>query len=188
MEKLTGVFEDQIQMKGNVVKWHGELVRENFHPDPGNNFRMKLGSPSESLVSIVAKGVDEGRIDQRYLSTLREFQHKGEKGQLILSQDNLNKKREDGKTDHRVHFGKMEEYPTSTPLEVRDIELIPSIWGNPSRVIEGDKGGLILETDSLAGDRFRIVVGVLKPVKDKEGNETLVPLQSPKEGTYYRTE
>lgn len=141
-KKLTGVFEDQIQMKGNVVKWRGELVRENFHPGPGNNFRMKLGSPSESLVSIVAKGVDEGRIDQRYLSTLREFQHKGEKGQLILSQDNLNKKREDGKTDHRVHFGKMEEYPTSTPLEVRDIELIPSIWRNPSRVIEGEKAGL----------------------------------------------
>ena len=141
-KKLTGQFGDQIQMKGNVVKWHGELVRENFHSGPGNNFRMKLGAPSESLVSIVAKGVDEGRIDQRYLSTLLEFRHKGEKGQLIFSQDNLNKKREDGKTDHRVHFGKMEEYPTSAPLEVRDIELIPSIWRNPSRVIEGEKAGL----------------------------------------------
>ena len=102
-------------------------------------------------------------------------------GHLFYSSDNLNKKRLDQKTDHRVHFGEMEDHPESKPLEVGDIELLPSMWRRPDRVAAAeDKGAIILEMDAADGaDVYRLVVSYAKVSKDGVAAYKEVPLMLP---------
>ena len=166
---LKRTFGDQIQMDGNVVKWRGEAVRENF--DPGKNFRMKLGSPSKALSEKVKL------IDPQDAEELQKM------GDLIMDNNFLNKKREDGQTDHRIHFTQMSEFPESKPLEIRDLELLPSIWRNPDRVYSGgSQGSYVLEIDNPDGDVMRLIVGIQKKTAGKKVFRT-----APKILTFYRT-
>ena len=79
----------------------------------------------------------------------------------------------------------MTQYPHSKPLTIEDIELIPSIWRNPDRVLPGYNGAIVLEVDSLEGDMYRLIVGIDKV--DPKTNVNHGPRQSPTLLTFYRT-
>ncbi len=163
---LKETFGDQIQLVDGKVQWRGDAIRENF--EKGGEFTMRLGTASESLLQTLSANEET----QGFVSALEG------QTQLCLTQHWLDRKREDG-TDHRAHFEPLEAHPDSTPLTIGDIELIPSIWRNPDRVYDAGAGCVALETDSLSGDMYRLIVKIAK----SDGRF----LGAPDVKTFYRT-
>ena len=71
----------------------------------------------------------------------------------------------------------MFERPEDIPLETRDIELLPSMWRNPSRVYDSH-GRLVLELDALDGSIYRAVVDIKKDPNLKTFYRTLEPYET----------
>lgn len=165
--QLKNQFGDQIQLEDGKVKWRGEVIRENF--EKGGHFTMRLGEASGALLEKLAANPETGGFVQDMQG----------QGQLCVTEQWLDRKRKNG-SDHRAHFEFMPDHPTSKPLTIGDIELIPSVWRNPDRVFDAGKGCIALETDSIDGDMFRLVVKVRKGDGGKR--------DFPDVKTFYRTE
>lgn len=176
---MRKTFGDQIQLIQNKASWRGEVIRKNFLQ---GNFSMDCGVASADLIAKLMADP----LTVQYAKTLQNGGKKGPQP-LKATQDWLNKKRDSsaGGGDHRAHFYPMTQYPHSKPLTIEDIELIPSIWRNPDRVLPGYNGAIVLEVDSLEGDMYRLIVGIDKV--DPKTNVNHGPRQSPTLLTFYRT-
>ena len=153
---LRRMFGDQIQFneEKREVQWHSDLFADMF--DPGKKFTIKLGQSTNALINKLPSSVPADAIRGK---------------DLTVTQWWLDKKRQDGETDHRVHFEALPDHPEDIPLKKGDVDMLPSLWRNPDRVF-ADKGDLVLEVDAVDGGMFRAIV--------KPGN-------SPKLKTFYRT-
>jgi len=154
--KLRQMFGDQIQFNADrrEVQWRSDLFADMF--DPGKKFTIKLGQPTESLISKLPSSLSADLLRGK---------------QLTVTQDWLDRKRYDELTDHRVHFGDMQDHPEDIPLKKGDVDMLPSLWRNPDREFE-DNGCLVLEVDAVDGGMFRAIVK---------------PGESPNLKTFYRT-
>ena len=154
--ELKRKFGDQIQFneEKREVQWRSDLFADMF--DPGKKFTIKLGEPTKALLDKLPSTVPVDSIAGKHLTINERW---------------LDKKRKDGKTDHRIHFELMPEHPEDIPLKKGDVDMLPSLWRNPDRVFE-DHGSIVMEVDAVDGGMFRAIV--------KPGN-------SPKLKTFYRT-
>ena len=154
--ELKRKFGDQIQFneEKREVQWRSDLFADMF--DPGKKFTIKLGEPTKALLDKLPSTVPVDSIAGKHLTINERW---------------LDKKRKDGKTDHRIHFELMPEHPEDIPLKKGDVDMLPSLWRNPDRVFE-DHGSIVMEVDAIDGGMFRAIV--------KPGN-------SPKLKTFYRT-
>ena len=151
---------DQVQVdkQTGTVKFFSEIFKENF--DKGN-FTFRLGESTKQLINKLPSSVPADSIRGK---------------SLVVTQSYLNKKRGDG-IDHRDHYTTMLDHPEDIPLETRDIELLPSMWRNPSRVYDSH-GRLVLELDALDGSIYRAVVDIKKDPNLKTFYRTLEPYET----------
>ena len=154
--ELKRKFGDQIQFneEKREVQWRSDLFADMF--DPGKKFTIKLGEPTKALLDKLPSTVPVDSIAGKHLTINERW---------------LDKKRKDGKTDHRIHFELMPEHPEDIPLKKGDVDMLPSLWRNPDRVFE-DHGSIVMEVDAVDGGMFRAIVK---------------PRNSPKLKTFYRT-
>ena len=115
---MKAAFGDQIRRDGNTVKWREEVLRETvLH---GKNFTVKLGVPQGGMLEKL------GDVDASLADAIRGKA-------LTVDQSWRDAKRPDG-TDHTTHFRPDPDNPGNIPLEVGDMDLLPSIWRSPDRV------------------------------------------------------
>lgn len=157
---LKAKFGDQIQFNEETheVQWRSDLFAEKF--DKGNNFTIKLGQPTKTLIDKLPSSVPADSISGK---------------SLTVDQTWLDNKREYG-IDHRDHFTTMLEYPEDIPLKKGDVDMLPSIWRNPDRVFDSN-GRLVLEVDAIDGGMFRAVVDVENVPSLRTFYRTLMPFK-----------
>lgn len=170
---LKNQFGDQIQRRGDVVEWRGNLIRQNFAK--GGTFEMNLGTASGGLMGLVRANPETKPLAD---ALEKQLQFQVTNGWL----DNPRK----GGVDHRDHFFMpLPEHPDSKPLVLEDMELIPSVWRQPDRVYNAGEGALCLEIDSLEGDHYREIVSVW--AVDRAGKVPPRLRIQPKLLTFFRT-
>lgn len=139
---LKAKFGDQIEFNEETheVQWRSDLFAEKF--DKGNNFTIKLGQPTKTLIDKLPSSVPADSISGKDLTVTHNW---------------LDRKRQDKVTDHRIHFEVMPDHPEDIPLKKGDVDMLPSVWRNPDRAFEDD-GDLVLEVDAIDGGMFRAIV------------------------------
>ena len=140
---LKEKFQDQITHADGKIVWRANLVRDAFKS--GEDFRINLGKPTQALKESLP--TDELRA----MLKDKAFALKG---------DWLDKPRKTGGT-HRVHFEPLEKDPRNIPLTSGDLDLIPTLWRKPDRVLPGDfKGSFICQLETFDGGILNMVVDV----------------------------
>ena len=140
---LKEKFQDQITHADGKIVWRAGLVRDAFKS--GDEFRINLGKPTQALKESLP--TDELRA----MLKDKAFALKG---------DWLDKPRKSGGT-HREHFEPLEKDPRNIPLTSGDLDLIPTLWRNPDRVIPGDfTGSFVCQLDTFDGGILNMVVDV----------------------------
>lgn len=143
-EELKAAFGDQIQKTGDKIAWRTDIFRENFKK--GGEFTIRLGIPQKGLIDKLPEGVRVSDIEGH---------------PLTITQHWLDRKRKNGKGDHRVHFAPMPDHPEDIPLELGDVDMLPALWREPDRVFSHD-GHLVLEVDEHGGSILRAFVKIGK--------------------------
>lgn len=132
---LKHSFGDQIRQDGQKVMWREEVLRETvLH---GKNFTVKLGVPQGGMLDKL------GDVDASFAESVRGKS-------LTVDQTWRDAKRPDG-TDHTTHFYPDPAHPNNIPLEVGDMELLPSIWRSPDNVRKLQKDIFEASIDMLDG-------------------------------------
>ena len=148
-KRLQDTFGDQITHEGGEIKWRGNIIRDAF--ESGEDFEIRLGKPTQALKRMVPSEDAEILKDKSF----------------TLKGDWLDKPR-DGVGNHRDHFEPMEKDPRNIPLTSGDLDLIPSIWRNPDRVLPGGyKGAITCELDTVDNGTIRMIVDISNVPKIK---------------------
>ncbi len=141
---LCEEFGDQISHDNGKIVWRGSLVRDAFRS--GKPFEIHLGKATKKLRSL---------MPPEALSMVKDKS-------FTVKSKWLDKPRKDG-TTHRQHFAPLESDARNIPLTDGDLDLIPTLWRSPDRVIPGDfPGSIICELDTFDGGVVRMIVGVKK--------------------------
>jgi hypothetical protein len=144
---LQEFFEDQITHKNGCVTWRGNLIRDAFLS--GTAFEIRLGKPTDYLRTLLPPSAAKRRKNKS----------------LTVKNDWLEKPRQNGGI-HRDHFEPKEKDPRNIPLTDGDLELIPTLWRKPDRILPGGyNGSFICELDTIDGGTLRMVVDVNKTPK-----------------------
>ncbi len=139
---LVDAFGDQITHDGGRVVWRGNLIREAFEKE--EDFEIRLGKPTPALKSMLPPALARKLKDKSF----------------TVTGDWLDKPRKSG-GDHRDHFHPREKDPRNIPLTSWDLDLIPSLWRNPERVLEGGDGNsAVCEIETIDGGFMRMVVAL----------------------------
>ena len=148
-KRLQDTFGDQITHDGGEIKWRGNLVRDAF--ESGKDFEIRLGKPTQAL---------KQQLQPKDLDILKDKS-------FTLKSDWLDNPRTGGGT-HRDHFEPKEKDPRNIPLTSGDLDLIPSIWRKPDRVLPGGyKGAIACELDTIDGGTIRMIIDITKVPKIK---------------------
>ena len=148
-KRLKETFGDQITHEDGAIKWRGNIIRDAF--ERNEYFEIRLGKPTQALKMQLSE-------DDLKLLKDKSFTLKG---------DWLDRPRDGGGT-HRDHFEPKENDPRNIPLTSGDLDLIPSIWRNPDRVLPGGyKGAIALELDTIDGGTTRMIVDITNVPKIK---------------------
>lgn len=148
-KRLQDTFGDQITHDGGEIKWRGNLVRDAF--ESGKDFEIRLGKPTQAL---------KQQLQPKDLDILKDKS-------FTLKSDWLDNPRTGGGT-HRDHFEPKEKDPRNIPLTSGDLDLIPSIWRKPDRVLPGGYNGAIAcELDTIDGGTMRMIIDITKVPKIK---------------------
>ena len=156
VDELKGLFGEQfgdlVKVDGNVVKWRAEVLNETLLQK--EDFTVELGIPGGGLLK---KLLDD--------STTSDFAYSVAGKQLTVDQTWRDTKRREGGT-HIRHFvptpGHVRKHPDEIPLVPEDMEMLPSMWHNPDRVIKLQKDLFLAELDDLNG---RALIEDVAPVK-----------------------
>lgn len=143
-----------------VLKWRPEVLRDTLLH--GKNFVMKIGRPQLGLLDLLREN-----------PKLEPFAKQIEGKQLIVTQDWRDIKRQDG-TTHLAHFYPLKDHPEDIPLKPEDMEMLPSLWHKPDRVIKIRANIFQTELDAFDGSTY-----VMQLAISKKG--------SPKLWTFYKT-
>ena|GEM_PF-1045208 len=136
-------FQDQITHADGKIVWRANLVRDAFKS--GEEFRINLGKPTQSLNESLP--TDELRAMLKDKS-------------FTLNGDWLEKPRKTGGT-HREHFEPLEKDPRNIPLTSGDLDLIPTLWRRPDRVLPGEfSGSFVCQLETFDGGILNMVVDV----------------------------
>ena len=151
-EWLRSRFGDQVKISNGVVEWEGELIQGIVS---GRVERCRLGDASAGFLSKCPAPLRAG-FEGRGLSLSGTFfrQH-GSK-----------------------HMEGNERRRSNIPLETGDYELLPTVWREPERVLQGDRPErVVLELDTLDGGTLELTVDVRDGIKSyfKRRN----PLEAP---------
>ena len=143
-----------------VLMWRPEVLRDTLLQ--GKNFVMKIGRPQRGLLDLLREN-----------PKLEPFAKQIEGKQLIVTQDWRDTKRQDG-TTHLAHFYPLKDYPEDIPLKPEDMEMLPSLWHKPDRVIKIKANIFQAELDAFDGSTY-----VMQLAISKKG--------TPKLWTFYKT-
>ena len=143
-----------------VLKWRPEVLRDTLLQ--GKNFVMKIGRPQRGLLDLLREN-----------PKLEPFAKQIEGKQLIVTQDWRDIKRQDG-TTHLAHFYPLKDHPEDIPLKPEDMEMLPSLWHKPDRVIKIRANIFQAELNAFDGSTY-----VMQLAISKKG--------SPKLWTFYKT-
>ena len=148
-KRLQDTFGDQITHDGGAIKWRGNLIRDAFEGE--EDFEIRLGKPTQDL---------KNQLSDDDLKLLKDKC-------FTLKSDWLDNPRTGGGT-HRDHFEPKENDPRNIPLTSGDLDLIPSIWRKPDRVLPGGyKGAIACELDTIDGGTMRMIIDITKVPKIK---------------------
>lgn len=142
-QSLRDDFGDQVVEVDGKVKWRSQFVRDCIEASYGENGRlMKLGKITSAAFDKVPqelKSVFEGSGGERMGLTVTK--------ELATHIKN-----------HK-HY-KVDPRKTNMPLMPEDLDLIPSIWRNPDRVVTDDEhpGGPVFEFDTPDGGVLRLPI------------------------------
>lgn len=128
-------FGDQIAYHDGVLVWKGEILQSLADPS-GTVQKVRFGKATETLLAKCPPEIAAG-FSGKSLSARREW-----------IQGHVMK-----------HIGENETDKRGLPLSKSDIELLPSIWRGPDRVLPGDNPKTaILELDTFDGGTLRLAI------------------------------
>lgn len=142
-KRLEAIFGDQITHDKGKVVWRANLIRDAF--ESGKPFRINLGGPTDCLKSMLPTDELRARLKGKAFT---------------LNGDWLDKPRQTGGT-HRAHFEPLEKDPRNIPLTPGDLDLVPSLWRKPHKVLPGGfPGSFVCQVETLDGGILNMVVDV----------------------------
>ena len=152
VDELKGLFGEQfgdlVKVDGNVVKWRAEVLDETLLQK--KDFSVDLGVPG---VGLLKKLLDN--------PTTSDFAYAVAGKQLAADQTWRDTKRREGGT-HIRHFvptpGHVKKHPEEVPLKPEDMEMLPTMWRNPDRVIKLQKDLFLAELDAFDGSTYMMQV------------------------------
>lgn len=144
---LQDKFKDQIQLSqdadGNVTAaWKAHLVRDFFMrpPEKGERGALRtLGKATDAAVRLTPESAREN-LAGKSVSITRELK------------------------DHMIKQGHWPKETRKSNLQISsdELDLIPAIWREPDRIVQGDGNALVFELDSFSEGTFCLVVEVWK--------------------------
>ena len=145
MQKLKDAFGDQITHEDGRIMWRGSIIRDKFNAH--KDFELNLGKPTNDLIAKLPPGTE------RMLKS-KTFKVHGSW---------FDKPNEEDGTSHRKHFGENETRKENIPLTDGDLDLFPTLWRHPDRVIMGGTGKTIkLELDTFDGGTLTTVINIAR--------------------------
>ena len=140
---LKDDFGDQIIERDGKAMWRSQFVRDTIEESYGENGRIiKLGKVSDAALSKVPdelKSILEGS--------------KGERMGLTLTKELATHLK-----DHK-HY-KVDPRKTNIPIQPHDLDLVPTLWRDPDRVVQDEdhKDGLVFEMKTGDGGLLRLPI------------------------------
>ncbi len=141
-------FGDLVKVDGGVVKWRPEVLRETLLQ--GKDFDMQIGKPQKGLLDLM-------RADPK----LASFAEAIDGSQLHVDQTWRDTKRRDG-TTHLAHFQAIKDHPEDIPLKPEDMEMLPTMWHKPDRVLKIGAAKFMAELDSFDGGTYIMQIAITK--------------------------
>lgn len=140
-QKLKEIFKDQIIEKDGVVQWRSQLLRDCIENSYGENGRLiKLGAATDDAINKTPEN----------LRKLLEGTKKERMGLTITKSLATHIK-------NHEHY-KVDPRKTNIPLMPEDLDLVPTLWRDPDRVVQDEKheDGLVFELDTSDGGILRL--------------------------------
>ena len=141
-------FGDVVRYEDGVLKWRPEVLQETVLQ--GKDFSIQLGEPQTGLLDML-----------RAEPKLAPFADAIEGRQLEVTQDWRDTKRREGGT-HLRHFLPTEAHKRKHPHEVavtaEDMEMLPTMWRSPDRVIRLDTDKFLCELDAFDGSTYMMQI------------------------------
>lgn len=143
-------FGDLVKVDGNVVKWRAEVLNETLLQ--GKDFSVDLGVPGTGLL---------GKLTDNPKTA--DFAYTLAGKQLTVDQEWRDTKRREGGT-HMRHFahtvGHKRKHPDEVQLTPEDMEMLPTMWRNPDRVIKIGDDMFLTELDAFDGATYIMQVKI----------------------------
>lgn len=180
MKADFGDLADVVKIDDRLnIKWRPEILRETVLQK--KDFSVQCGVPQQGLLD---KLMAEKRMEH--------FANQINGKQLVVDNGWRDTKRSLGGT-HIRHFMPNPDFPDEIPLRPEDIEMIPSIWRNPTRVVKIDNHKFIAELDAFDGSTYLLQVMIAersREIKKKIGAKEVrltQKYQQPIVWTFFRT-
>jgi len=157
-------FGDLVRVDGDVVKWRPEVLKETFRTE---NFSIRLGEPDIGLITKLAANKETARF-------VEEIRGK----QLTVTQDWRDTKRPDG-SNHLTHFNPEPDKPDNVPLTEEELEMLPAMWHNPTRVVPLTGERFQIELEAIDGATYCLQIAT-----HKKGGK---PLTGPQVWSFFKT-
>lgn len=161
---LVKDFGDLVRFEKGSILWRPEVMRDAFR---AKDFRIVLGQAQ--------RGILEKLIAQ---DSMFEFASAILGEHLEVTQDWRDTKRPDG-TNHLSHFGPEPNKPYNVPMSEEDLEMLPSLWRNPDRVVKLTGERFQAELDAFDGSTYCLQIAI----KTGDGK----PLPRPKVWSFFKT-
>ena len=149
-EYLKRKFGDLVKLDGDSVKWRAEVLNETLLQK--KDFSIDLGVPQSGMLSKLS-------ADPK----LQDFATAIKGKQLTVDQTWRDIKRREGGT-HLRHFKPTEKelrlHPEDPPLSPEEMEMLPTIWHNPDRVIKLGNNKFLAELDAFDGSTFMMQIAI----------------------------
>lgn len=133
-QKLKEAFGDQMRMVDGKAVWRSEIVRETFDTSHGEKGRMlKLGTVTNTALAKVPHELADlltGTKGERMGLTLTK--------ELITHVKNHNHYKDDPRAKNN-------------PVMPHDLDMLPTLWRSPDRILPGHGAGLVFELDITDG-------------------------------------
>ena len=147
MKNLFGEdFGDLVRIDNGVIKWRGEILKETvLH---GKDFRIDAGRAQEGLLQMLRRN-----------NSTAPFADEIRGKQLEITQAWRDAKTRDGRT-HLKHFHPDAKYPEDVPLTAEDMEMIPSMWRMPDRIVKLGANKFSCELDAFDGATYTMQIAI----------------------------
>lgn len=161
---LVKDFGDLVRFENGTIQWRPEVMQEAFR---SKDFKIVLGQAQRGLLE---KLIAQDNMFEFASAILGE--------RLEVTQDWRDTKRPDG-TNHLSHFGPEPNKPSNIPMSEKDLEMLPSLWRNPDRVVKLTGERFQTELDAFDGSTYCLQIAI------KTGDGKTLP--RPKVWSFFKT-